>query len=90
MRSRKRHRVERGSVPELAQTMLGFMYRLGQGTLQDNVRAHQWWNIGATNGYAEAAEHRDRIAEEMTPSDISQAQAMARECMSSGYSDCGW
>jgi hypothetical protein len=29
-------------------------------------------------------------AEEMTPADVSLAQAMARECMSSGYTDCGW
>jgi len=66
------------------------MYGNGRGVLQDNVKAHMWYNIGAANGNAIAGDNRDDIAEEMTPADISQAQAMARECMSSGYSDCGW
>jgi hypothetical protein len=49
-----------------------------------------WYNIGAANGNALGGENRGKLADEMTSADISQAQAMARECMSSGYTDCGW
>jgi TPR repeat protein len=66
------------------------MYGNGRGVLQDNVRAHMWYNIGAANGNALGGENRGKLADEMTSADISQAQAMARECMSSGYTDCGW
>ena len=72
-----------------AQTNLGLMYDMGQGVLQDNVMAHMWYNIGAANGNELGGTNRDSIAEGMTPADISQAQAMARECMSSGYRNCG-
>jgi TPR repeat protein len=73
-----------------AQSNLGWMYSNGRGVLQDNVKAHMWYNIGAANGSAPGGENREKIAARMTPADISLAQAMARECMSSGYSDCGW
>ena len=36
------------------------------------------------------AENRDIIAKKMTPQDISKAQAMASECMSSDYKNCGY
>jgi hypothetical protein len=72
-----------------AQTNLGFMYGTGKGVLQDNVMAHMWYNIGAANGNELGGTNRDNIAEGMTPSDISQAQSMARECMSSNYQNCG-
>ena len=66
------------------------MYQNGLGVPQDNILAHMWYNIGAANGDALGGENRGKIADEMTPADISLAQAMARECMSSGYADCGW
>jgi TPR repeat protein len=73
-----------------AQNNLGKMYSTGWGVLIDNLKAHMWFNIAAANGNALGGENRGKIADQMTPADISQAQAMARECMSSGYSDCGW
>ena len=73
-----------------AQYNLGFMYENGQGVLQDNVTAHMWYNIGAANGNELGGTNRDSIAEGMTQQAIEQAQAMARECMSSGYTKCGY
>jgi TPR repeat protein len=73
-----------------AQTNLGVMYNMGQGVLQDNVTAHMWYNIGAANGNELGGTNRDIIAEGMTQQAIEQAQAMARECMSSGYQNCGY
>jgi len=73
----------------LAQINLGFMYDEGNGVPQDYAMAHMWYNIGAANGHKLSGTNRDSLSKQMTPSDISKAQAMARECMSSGYKKCG-
>ena len=72
-----------------AQTNLGFMYEDGQGVLQDNIKAHMWYNLAAANGYKNADEWRDKLAALMTATDIATARAMAKECMNSGYTNCG-
>ena len=73
-----------------AQNNIGLMYRNGEGVLQNNVMAHMWYNIAAANGAEKAGEWRDERAGLMTSADISKAQSMARECMSSKYKNCGW
>ena len=73
-----------------AQTNLGFMYDSGKGDLQDSVVAHMWYNIGAANGNELGGTNRDNISKGMTQQAIEQAQQMARECMSSGYTKCGY
>ena len=73
-----------------AQGILGHMYERGQGVLQDNVMAHMWYNVASANGNDNAGGYRDERAGLMTNADISKAQAMARECMSSGYTKCGY
>ena len=69
---------------------LGTLYEYGEGVLQDNVMAHMWHNISSANGNEKAGERRDEIAALMIPADVSKAQSMARECMSSGYTKCGY
>ena len=73
-----------------AQNNIGVRYENGEGVLQDNVRAHMWYNIAAANGAEKAGEWREKRAGLMTSADISKAQSMARECMSSKYKNCGW
>ena len=73
-----------------AQFNLGLMYRNGKGVLSDFVIAHMWFNIASANGNERGAKYREGIAEEMTPEDISKAQAMARVCMNSNYQKCGY
>ena len=73
-----------------AQYNLALMYKLGRSVLQDNVMAHMWYNIAAANGFEKSGELRDERAGLMTSADISKAQSMARECMSSNYKNCGW
>ena len=73
-----------------AQTNLGLMYYNGTGVLQDNSVAHMWFNIGSANGSELGGTNRDRISKQMTPAAIKKAQAMARECMNSGYTKCGY
>jgi len=72
------------------QNNLGVMYEYGNGVLQDNVMAHMWYNIASANGHDKAGEWRDERAGLMTPAAIEKATAMARECMSSGYTKCGY
>ena len=73
-----------------AQNNLGVMYQYGDGVLQDNVMAHMWLNIAAANGNKKSGEWRDERAGLMTSADISKAQSMAKECMSSNYKNCDW
>jgi uncharacterized protein len=73
-----------------AQNNLGVTYESGQGVLQDNILSHMWYNIASANGNKKSSEWRDKIAAKMTAADISKAQTMAKECMSSGYKNCGW
>jgi TPR repeat protein len=75
---------------DYAQTNLGVRYSKGQGVIQDYAIAHMWYNIGAANGHELGGTNRDNLAKKMTQADISNAQAMARECMSSNYKNCGY
>jgi TPR repeat protein len=64
------------------------MYGNGRGVIQDNVYAHMWFNIAASNGDEVAVRNRDIIASQMTPADISNAQTLARECVAKNYRGC--
>jgi len=72
-----------------AQSTLGVMYRNGQGVVQDDVKAYMWYAIGDVNGFEGGEILRASIAQELTFSEISRAQGMAHDCLSSGYTDCG-
>lgn len=63
----------------LAQYRLGLMYEKGQGVSRDYVMAHMWLNLAAVRGYQVASSNRDRIANKMTQTQISEAQRLARE-----------
>jgi len=52
--------------------------------------AHMWYNIASANGHEKAGGYRDELAGLMPPEDMSKAQAMARECINSGYTKCGY
>ena len=72
--------AEQGDVG--AQSDLGLMYRGGQGVPQDYVLAHKWLNLAAAQGYEgyeKADELRDNLAKQITPSQIQEAQRLARE-----------
>ena len=73
-----------------AQNNLAFMYDNGQGVPRDYLLAHMWYNISSANGNENGAKNRSIVAKNMTAQDISAAQAMARDCMSSNYQNCGY
>ncbi len=62
-----------------AQDNLASMYFLGEGVPQDYVLAHMWANLAASQGGEDAVGKRDAIATFMTPSQIAEAQRLARE-----------
>lgn len=61
-----------------AQALVGAMYRDGQAVPQDYVLAHQWFNLAAAGGQQDAARARDELAKRMEPSQIAEAQQLAR------------
>ena len=71
-----------------SQYNLGFMYYEGQGVIEDNVYAHMWWNIAASSGNKTASKNRDMVAGMMTPSQLEEAQDLARECIRKKYKGC--
>ena len=80
--------AEQGSAS--AQWLLGYMYNWGNGVIQDFTLAHMWFNISASFGLDSAASARNIIASEMTSEQIAEAQALARQCINSNYTDCGY
>ena len=72
------------------QYLLGTSYVFGDGVIQSKVLAHMWFNIAAANGYEDAEGARLGMAMRMTDEEISKAQQMASECMSSNYQNCGY
>jgi hypothetical protein len=58
---------------------LGSAYYSGQGVPQDYVQTHMWCNLAAAAGNRMAPTIRDLIAKKMTPTQIAEAQRLARE-----------
>ena len=55
------------------------MYSTGRGVPQDNIEAHMWLNLAASRSSGADRERsvgvRDRVAERMTPADLSEGTA---------------
>jgi uncharacterized protein len=64
-----------------AQHILGLMHRYGHGVERNKLRAHALLNIAGANNFKPARVARDSLAREMTPSQIAEAQNLAREWM---------
>jgi TPR repeat protein len=65
-----------------AQYYLGAMYAKGTSVPQDYVLAHMWWSLSAAGPKGQvkklAAKERDKVAKEMTPQQLAEAQRLAR------------
>jgi len=76
-----RARADQGDA--VAQNLLGTMYRNGEDVSQDDVLAHMWYSLSAsraTSGLRErAVQGRDRAAGQMNPTQIAEAERLARE-----------
>jgi uncharacterized protein len=67
---------------------LGTMCGRDRCLIQDNVYAHMWFNIAASNGDTDAVKNRDIAAKNMTSSQMAEAQKLARACVAKKYKGC--
>ena len=68
------------------------MYANGRGVPQDYVQAHMWFNLAEFHSspgrvHDKAAQDRDAVAKRMTPTQIAEAQKLAREWRPKGSGD---
>ena len=62
-----------------AQNDLSIMYYMGYGVPEDLVLAHMWISLAANQGYKQAIGNRAKVAEQMNPAEIAEAERLARE-----------
>jgi len=58
---------------------LGIAYAVGEGVLKDNIQAYIWFERGRLAGHPLSGEYRERVAMEMSPREIREAQRVMRE-----------
>ena len=73
-----------------SQKALGVMYRKGLGVPKDNVIAYSWFHIASESGFTLAKNYQNEMSHKMTPEEIVIAQAVAKNCVQSNYTKCGW
>jgi uncharacterized protein len=54
-------------------------YATGLGVPQDNIHAYTWLSVAAARGDQDAVSNRNRVARQMTPEQIAEAQKLASE-----------
>jgi peptidoglycan hydrolase-like protein with peptidoglycan-binding domain len=62
-----------------AQYLVGIIHRDGLGVQPDYVTAYAWLHVAAARGQPQAASARDAMSWRLTPSEIDEAQRLARE-----------
>ena len=63
----------------MARNSLGVVYANGVIVPQDHVQAHPWLNLAAAQGSDLVRKNRELAARKMTPTQIAEAQRLARE-----------
>ena len=71
-----------------AQSVIGVMYRKGQGVAKSSVRAFVWFSLAAKRGDARAKAELRQVSERMTSAEVSEAQGMMQACEASNYRNC--
>ena len=61
----------------IAQFFMGLMYDTGKGVPSDYTQAYKWFDLAARQGDEDARYKRDRLARQMTPSQILEAERLA-------------
>ena len=62
-----------------AQSNLGAMYGSGVGVPRNYLTAYAWFNIAAASGHEDAINNRSIAEQQMTPSQIAEAQQLSAE-----------
>jgi TPR repeat protein len=61
-----------------AMLIIGTYYDKAKAVSKDVIQAHRWYNLAAAYGQYEGRKFRDRLAYDMTPNQIAEAQLLAR------------
>jgi len=71
-----------------AQSVIGVMYRKGEGVARSSKRAFMWFSLAAARGDARAKAELHEVSRDMTPSEIAHANEMMQTCEASNYRQC--
>ncbi len=71
-----------------AQSVIGVMYRKGEGVARSSARAFMWFSLAAARGDTRAKTELHEVSRDMTPAEIAQAQDMMQTCEASNYRQC--
>lgn len=77
-----RAEISAGGNSASALLELGIIFSIGRDVAIDLVSAHKWFNLAAMRGLKEARQYRQEIADEMSSTEIAQAQRQARDWLS--------
>ena len=80
-------RLDLGAAAEMAPAtsleetlfQLGIVSSTGRDGSPDLIAAHKWFNLAAQRGNSAAARYRQEVAQEMSATEIAEAQRAARE-----------
>ena len=78
--------AEQGNLK--AQSILGVMYRRGQGATRSSTRAFVWLTRAAVRGDTKAKTELRHVSQSMTAEELSEARAMMQLCEASDYRNC--
>lgn len=71
-----------------AQSVIGVMYRKGQGVARSSVHAFMWLSLASARGDAKAKAELADVSRSMTAEELSQAREMMQACEASNYRTC--
>ena len=71
-----------------AQSVMGMMYRKGEGVARSPARAFIWLRLAAKRGDVKAKADLLEVSKSMTPEELAQASEMAQACETSNYRNC--
>jgi hypothetical protein len=71
-----------------AQSVLGVMYRRGQGVARNSARAFVWFSRAAARGDVRAKAELREVSQTMTTEELAQAREMTQACEASDYRNC--
>jgi TPR repeat protein len=71
-----------------AQYNLGVNYYYGEGVLTNYIVSYSWMSLARYNGSSITEKAFKLLADKMSNSDVSQAQALSKRCLEGDYKDC--
>ena len=71
-----------------AQSVIGVMYRRGQGVAKSPARAFMWFSLASARGDSKAKAELQEMSSSMTPEELARAHEMMQTCEASDYRNC--